>query len=389
MHSKAFKDVVHVQALSGTGIAMALVLAPIVANTELHNLFAPLRGGLTLTMGDAALTMPAGQWISSALLTLVFLLAGLECKRGFLDGELAGPDRLRLPALGALGGVTVPAVIHAGLNWADPALAGAWAIPAGTDMALGLGFLALFGDRAPGSMKLLYLTTALFMNIATLVCTAGVQFLHLPTSTLVVAGGCLALLAGMNWARVGAFSLYAVVGGVLWGALVPLGVPSALAALAVAAFVPMYDGERTLLAEIEQDVHRAVGFVVLPVLAFVNAGVALHELPPLVSHWSLGLGLGLFVGKQAGIFGLCWLGTRMGFCALPPGVSWLEMYGVALLGGIGGTMSLSFGGMLGAGAAPLALTRAAVLLGSMASAVVGYLVLRRALSQRRNKALRR
>lgn len=386
MISKPLKDFSHIQAMAGLWTVVALILAQIVIYIGPRIVPDTLAAPLLISHGAWTSTQPLVLWLNEAGMALLFLLTGLEFKRGLMDDELTGPVRLRLPILGALGGLFAPLLPLALLNWGEPALATAWPVPLGTDMALGLGILALFGDRVPAGLKLFFLSTALFMNIGTLLLAGGMRLAHLSGPVLIVAGACLVVLVGMNLARVAAFSLYAVVGIVLWTALAASGPPSALAGLLLALAVPMQSRDRIVLAGVEHDMHRAVGLVVIPVLVFVDLGVMGREFP-LFTPWTMGVAAGLFVGKQIGVLGLCWLGVQTEFCDLPAGVGWRELAGVAALCGIGGGMSLGWAVLAGS---PLpAETRTAILAASLLSALAGYGLLRHVLAQRRNKVLQR
>lgn len=385
MISKALKDFTHVQTLAGFWSVVALILAWI-AIYLIPSARELLDTPLAVAAGSWSVAQPASLWINEAGAALIFLVAGLELKRGFLDGELTGADRLRLPALGALGGLCAPMLVHAALGWGNPALGSAWFVPLGSDMAIGLAVLALFGDKAPAGLKLFFLTTCLFMNIGTLVLAGGVQIVHLSTLKVVTAGTSLFLLAVMNFLRVGAFSLYAVAGIGLWAALVSTGPLAGLAGLTLAFAVPMHDLERIVLSEIERDLHRAVGLILIPTLFAINScGMEWSEVSS--TPWALGVAVALFAGKQIGIFGLCWLGVKADLCALPPGVGWWELHGAAVLCGVGGGTALTWNAL--AGAPLVAETTTAVLGVSTLSALGGFGVLRYVLAQRRNRVLQR
>ncbi len=386
MISKPLKDFSHIQAMAGFWTVAALILAQIVIyigpRTVLNTLTAPL----AMSHGAWTSAQPLFLWLNEAGMALIFLLIGLELKRGLMEDEMSGPIRLRLPLVAALGGLFAPLIPLAALNWGESALATAWPVPLGTDMALGLGILALFGERIPPGLKHFFLSACLLMNIGTLLLAAGMGLTRLAGPTLTVVGICLVLLVIMNLARVMAFSLYAVVGVVLWAALAASGPPAALAGLLLALAVPMQSRDRIVLPGVEHDLHRAVGLVLIPVLVFVDLGIMGREFP-LLAPWTMGVAAGLFVGKQLGILGLCWLGVQAGFCDLPAGVGWRELAGAAALCGIGGGMSLGWAVLAGS---PLAAeTRTAILAASLLSALAGYGLLRHVLAQRRNKVLQR
>lgn len=385
MISKALKDFAHIQAMAGLWTVTALILA-LLAQYTVPSMFEFLAAPLSVSSGAWSLIQPVARWINEIGAALIFLVAGLELKRGFMDDELIGSDRLRLPALGAVGGLIAPLAIHVALNWKNPTLITGWIAPLGSDMALGLGVLALFGDRVPAGLKHFILTTCLFMNVGALILAGGVQGAHLSGAALAGAGACLALLVLMNLARISAFSLYALVGLALWSILAASGPAAALAGVLLALAIPMQTREHSVLEDIERDLHRAVGLALTPALAFVNIGTMGQEFT-ILSPWALGVAVGLFLGKQLGILGLCWLGTTAGICALPPGVGWRELYGAAVLCGIGGGASLVLSVLSGP---PLAAeTRTAILAASGLSLLLGLAVLRHVLGQRRNKVLQR
>lgn len=385
MISKTLKDFIRIQSLAGFLIIAALIPAVLIL------VLAPQTAGfwhapLVLTLGPWTLTWPLGLWVNEISSTLIFLLMVLELKRGLGEDEFLGADRLRLPLFAAVGGLVLPLAIFTALNWANPNLATGWSVPLGSDLALGLGILALFGDRVPTGLKLFFLTTCLFMNAGTLVLLASAHSLYLSWPTLAAIGLCLLLLTLMNLGQVTAFSLYALLGFVLWIILLAAGAPTALAGLFLALAIPVHVDDEPVLEKVEHDLHRVVGLVVWPLLFFVNM-VALGQGNALVSSWSTGVALALFLGKPLGILTLCALGTRAGLCALPPEIEWRELGGAALLCACGGSMSLCWNAL-----SPSSLaveTGQTILLASTAAATVGILVLKFSLDQRRNKMLQR
>jgi len=283
-----------------------------------------------------------------------------------------------LPALGAVGGMAVPAAVYAYLNFHDPVAIQGWAIPTATDIAFALGILILLGDRVPSALKIFLVSLAIFDDLGAIIVIALFYTDNLSFSALAVSGGCLVLLAVMNRLNVVSKAAYLVVGLVMWVALLKSGVHATLAGVALALFIPMsgidWEGEsHHPLKELEHDLHGMVGFLILPVFAFCNAGLSFEGLSMMdvFNPISLGIILGLFFGKQVGVMFMVWLGIKLKLGAMPKGVSWAHMYGVAVLCGVGFTMSLFIGGLAFAqtGEDNFAQDRLGILLGSLISGV--------------------
>ncbi|WP_250340544.1 Na+/H+ antiporter NhaA [Luteibacter flocculans] len=369
-------------------------------------------GGLVL-MGTAALAMvvansPLGpayfdalhvelgplsvlHWINDGLMAIFFLLVGLEIKREFIDGELAS-NRLRiLPGLAAFGGMAVPALIYLAINWNSGDAANGWAIPSATDIAFALGVAALLGSRVPASLKAFLAALAIIDDLGAVIIiavfyTPGLDLLYLGLSAAVVAA-----MAVAN--RLGVRSLwpYLTLGVVLWICVHASGVHATLAGVATALCIPLRDGEGRLpsdgdcthspLLRLEHALHRLVPITVLPLFGFANAGISFAGLG--VDAWlastTLGVGLGLAVGKLVGVFGTSWLAVRLGWAEMPREASTVQLLGTALLCGIGFTMSL-FIGMLAFPTHPELQDEAklGILAGSVLAGLAGWLVLRTA-----------
>ena len=358
--------------MATAAIALAIAQSPLATGY-----FAVLRlhvGGLTVL-----------HWVNDGLMALFFLLVGLEIKREMLDGQLSTWRRRALPGLAALGGMIVPAAIYAVLNRGDVALLRGWAIPTATDIAFALGVLALLGPRVPGSLKVFLTALAILDDLGAVVVIALFYTSELSLVALLAAGGLLGLLFALNRLGVAALPIYLVVGLGLWVVTLLSGVHATLAGVALAATIPLRarpggpDDPTSPLHRLEHGLHPWVAFGVLPVFAFANAGVSLSGVGSnaLAHPVTLGILLGLFAGKQVGIFGSCWVAIKTGWAKPPLHATWLHLYGVALLCGIGFTMSLFIGGLAFGDSGELATaTKVGVFAGSLASALAGVAVLR-------------
>ena len=383
------------EATAGLLLMSTAALALLLDNSPL----APLYDRLLLTpmvvqVGELAINKPLLLWINDGLMAVFFLLVGLEIKREVLEGELSSRSQIVLPGIAALGGMVVPAAIYLVINWGDPVLMNGWAIPAATDIAFALGILALLGSRVPVALKVFLLALAIIDDLGAIIIIALYYTSGLSLAALAVAGiGALALLL-LNRFGVMKLAPYILVGIVMWVGVLKSGVHATLAGVVLAMAIPLRPSPgvgESPLKRLEHALHPWVAFCVLPAFAFANAGVSLAglSLGSFLEPLPLGILLGLFLGKQVGVMGFVWLGVRAGLCRLPAGVTWMQLYGVALLAGIGFTMSLFIGTLAFEDASHSAGIRLGVLGGSILSACLGYMVLRWALSaQDRGQALR-
>ncbi|WP_245419719.1 Na+/H+ antiporter NhaA [Phyllobacterium salinisoli] len=365
------------EASGGIVLMFAAALALIVANSPLaetyfHTLHVEI-GGLSVL-----------HWINDALMVVFFLLVGLEIKREFLDGQLASWSNRILPGIAAAGGVAVPALIFAYLNASNPETIRGWAIPSATDIAFALGVISLLGSRVPTSLKVFLATLAILDDLAAV---AIIAVFYTSDLALPYLGGAVAatlVLITLN--RMGVMKLlpYLVVGVVLWYLVLRSGVHATVAGVVLAMTIPLRpapgrpDDMTSPLHKLEHALSNWVSFLVVPVFGFANAGISFSGLDAsvLTDTLTLGIALGLFLGKQIGVFGTAWLAIKLRLSAKPMGASWTQLYGVSLLCGIGFTMSL-FIGLLSFTSDHLHdETKIGVLLGSFLSAVCGWLVLR-------------
>ena len=323
-------------------------------------------------------------WINDALMAVFFLLVGLEIKREFVDGQLASWEDRRLPVVAAAAGMLVPALVYLGITGGGP-LAPGWAIPAATDIAFAIGVLALLGSRAPASLKLFLTTVAIVddMGAVAIIALAYTKSL----GSLALAAGALVLVVMHILNRSGVTKLgpYLLLGAALWYFVFLSGVHATVAGVLTAMMIPVKktpgapDAADSPLHILEHALAPWVAFAIVPLFGFANAGVSLSGMSPaiLLAPLPLGIAAGLFIGKQAGIFGSVWIAARTGFATPPGGATWTQIYGVAMLCGIGFTMSLFIGGLAFPDSPELIdEVKIGVLAGSVLSAVAGFLVLR-------------
>jgi len=383
----AIRDFLRRESAGGILLVVASVFALVFANSPLSGLYASLLNiPVEIRFGAFQIAKPLLLWINDGLIAIFFFLVGLELKREFVEGELSDLQKISLPALGAIGGMAVPSAIYLLFNAGDPLAVTGWAIPAATDIAFALGILALLGKRVPTQLKIFLVSLAIFDDMGAIIIIALFYTSELSVLALSVAGVCILALALLSRRGVTNLSLYLLIGLVMWASVLKSGVHATLAGVVLALFIPIREDPQTgrsPLREMEHDLHSSVAFIILPLFAFANAGVSLQGLTvaALTAPVPLGIALGLFVGKQLGVFGLCWLGIRLGIARLPQRVNWSQLYGVAILCGVGFTMSLFIGSLAFEDAASpyLYQDRLGIISGSLLSAVVGYLWLRRAL----------
>lgn len=375
---------------SGLLLMLAALLALAVNNSPFGWLYdALLSTPVSIRVSALLIDKPLLLWINDGLMVVFFFLIGLEIKREIAEGELSGGKTMVLPVVAALGGVLFPMAIYMHFNMGDPETFHGWGIPMATDIAFSLGVLALLGDRVPPALKLLLLSVAIIDDIAAILVIA---LFYTDDLSLIALGASAAGLLGaliLNWRGVSRIAPYILFGLFMWVCLLKSGVHATLAGVALAFAIPLRSGKpgEAPLHHIERKLKPWVAWFILPLFAFANAGVPLAgmSLQSLASPVSLGIMGGLFVGKQAGIFSFIVLFTSLGLCRLPRGVSWLHIYGLSVLGGIGFTMSLFIGTLAFDTAARAAEVRVAVLAASMLSALLGYGALRIAALRRPEK----
>lgn len=366
---------------AGIALILSAALALIVANSPLADSY---HHALECKVGP---TMPRfGQmsvhyWIADGLMAVFFLLVGLEVKREWYDGRLSTPAERRLPIVAAAAGMAAPALIYLLVAGHDSALVNGWAIPAATDIAFAVGVLAILGRHAPASIKLLLVTIAIVDDIGAVAIIA--LFYTAQLDVLMLAGALAVVLAMAAMTQFGVRRLWPYLIGfvVAWYLMLGSGVHATIAGVLSALTIPLGRGEaRSPLKTLEHRLHPWVMFLIVPLFGFASAGVAFDMgLDVLGQPLPLAILLGLFIGKQAGIFGAIWLAIKSGLAPQPACTSWQQLYGASVLCGIGFTMSL-FIGALAFPNSPLLIDEAKVgiLAGSLLSALVGFAVLRSA-----------
>ena len=387
----ALREFLKLESAGGILLVIAGVLAMVAANTGLADLYqAFLQTPVKLQVGALMFDKTVLLWIDDLLMAIFFLLVGLEIKREVVSGELSDPSKVALPAVAALGGMIVPAAIYAALNWNDPVGIRGWAIPSATDIAFALGVLSLFGNRVPVGLKVFLLTLAVLDDLGAIVIIATFFSHDLSVNALLGAGAAIVTLFALNRAGVTRIAPYILVGTALWVFVLKSGVHATLAGVVTALFVPATDPahpDHPPSSRLEHSLHPWVAYGILPLFAFANAGVNLAglSLRNLLDPIPLGILLGLFVGKQVGVFTFAWIAVKAGIARLPAGVTFAQVYGAAILCGIGFTMSLLIGVLAFENAAAgevIVTDRIGILAGTLVSAIVGSLVLHWVLPRR-------
>jgi Na+:H+ antiporter, NhaA family len=358
----------------------AALLALIAVNSPLESYYHGfLSTPVEVRFGAFVIAKPLLLWINDGLMAVFFFLVGLEVKREIIQGELSSLDKAGLPAIAALGGMVVPALVYIAINHSQPENLGGWAIPAATDIAFALGVLALLGKRVPAALKILLLAVAIIDDIGAIVIialfyTAEVSGLALGLSAL----GIIVLIV-LNRCGVTRIAPYVLVGIFLWACVLKSGVHATLAGVVTAWAVPLRNprGESPL-EQLEHSLHPWIAFAVLPLFAFANAGVSFDgmRVADLLAPLPSGIALGLVIGKQVGVFGFMLLAVRFGLARLPAGVSWGQLWGLACLTGIGFTMSLFIGSLAFESATQMDQVKIGVLTGSLVAGLSGFLILR-------------
>lgn len=370
-----FQHFVESEASGGLVLMASAALGLAVANSA-------LAGNYTELLHTKVGGLHVLHWINDGLMALFFLLVGLEIKREIMAGELDSWPRRALPCMAALGGMIAPVAIFFAVNWQAPENWRGWAIPTATDIAFALGVLSLFGSRIPNSLKVFLTSLAIMDDLGAIVIIATFYASDISLAALGAAVLIAVLLFALNWLGIKRLLPYLVLGLALWAAMLFSGIHATLAGVVLAMTIPLGsisdEGEAgSPLCQLENRLGPWVSFLVLPVFGFANAGVSLTgaSLDTLLAPLSLGIAAGLFFGKQIGIMLSVFIASRTGLADLPPGASWREIYGVALLCGIGFTMSLFIGLLAFADAEREAMTKLAVLTGSLASALAGAAIL--------------
>lgn len=382
------------EASGGILLGLAAILALIVANSPLYEWYDHILHEVYFRIGfdekggsfDYEIRKSLLHWINDGFMAIFFFLVGLEIKREIKSGELSTRSRALLPALAAVGGMVVPALIYVYVNLDTPENMAGWAIPAATDIAFALGVLSLLGTRAPVRLKILLTAIAIIDDLGAILVIAFFYTSNLTVEPLYFGAAAVLGMLLLNLKCLPRTAPYIILGVILWVAVLKSGVHATLAGVVTALFIPVVckkDPSITPCKTLEHALHPWVAFIILPIFAFANAGVPFKGMGihSLADPTTLGIILGLVFGKQLGIFSILWLTIKAGWSPMPTGTRWSHLYAVSALCGIGFTMSLFIGGLAFDDAQHQASIRLGVLVASVISALVGYAILRFAPAQ--------
>ncbi len=385
------KDFLHKESSSGIILIIVTFLALILQNSPLSTLYNSfLETPLKIQVGNLEIAKPLLLWINDGLMAIFFFVVGLEVKREVIEGHLSSLSKVTLPVIAAIGGMIVPALIFLALNGSDAIAKDGWAIPTATDIAFALGILSLVGKRVPLSLKIFLMALAIIDDLGAIIIIALFYTAKLSIISIIIASFSLLALFILNRMNISKRTPYIILGIILWVSVLKSGVHATLAGVALAFLIPLKSKDEngkefSMAKEMEKELHTLVTFVILPLFAFANAGVNLRDLSieSLFTPVPLGIALGLFIGKQLGVFGFSFLAIKLKIAKLPQNASWLQLYGVSILTGIGFTMSLFIDSL--AYDDPSIYNSAdklAILIGTFFSALFGYLVLKFAIKDK-------
>ena len=384
---KVVEDFIKKESSAGILLIIVTLIALTLENSPLsvhYNEF--LHIPVEIKFANLHIAKPLLLWINDGLMAIFFMLIGLEVKREILEGELSSVAQVTLPLVAAIGGMAIPALFYVIFNFGDEFAMKGWAIPTATDIAFALGILSLLGNRVPASLKIFLMALAIIDDLGAIVIIAFFYTTNLSIMSIVIAGLSLSALVLMNIFKVTKQSLYIVVGVILWVSVLKSGVHATLAGVALAFCIPMRSHDKegnefSMAKEIEHGLHYWVAFLILPLFAFVNAGINLSEISmeQMFGGVPLGIIAGLFIGKQVGVFGFSWLAIKFKIATLPSGSNMMQLYGLSVLTGIGFTMSLFVDSLAFTDASLYQYAdKLAIIIASVLSGVIGYIILRKA-----------
>jgi NhaA family Na+:H+ antiporter len=389
------QDFIKKESSAGITLIFVTFLALLLKNSPLSELYeAFLHTPVEIRFGALHIDKPLLLWINDGLMAVFFMLIGLEVKRELIEGHLSTPSQIVLPGIAAIGGMLVPALFYVYFNQDDPMAMRGWAIPTATDIAFALGILSLLGKSVPISLKIFLMALAIIDDLGAIVIIALFYTVKLSTLSITIAALSLAVLIFMNYRGVIKKAAYIIVGIILWVSVLKSGVHATLAGVALAFTIPYRSNNPdasgySMSKEIEHDLHFWVAFFVLPLFAFVNAGVDLRQVSfeQMAGPVPLGIMAGLFLGKQIGVFGFSFLAIKLKIAKMPEGASWQQLYGVAVLTGIGFTMSLFVDSLAFKDDTLYQhADRLAILLSSFIAGLFGYLILK---SSKESRAMKK
>ena len=379
--TKPFKYFFKLEAASGLVLLFAAILALIISNGQLSDIyFSSLEKYIILGTKEFGLKLSVLHWINDVLMAIFFFFVSLEIKREFLQGELSNPKQAMLPIIGAVGGMAVPALFYIIINYSDSTTLNGWAIPSATDIAFSLGVLSLLGKRVPISLKVFLTALAIIDDLGAIVIIAFFYSGNIEIKYLILMLVSVILLVGLNKFKVKSFLPFLVVGIFLWDFTHQSGIHATIAGVLLALTIPhnIKNNKESMLLKLEHGLSPYVAFGIMPVFAFANAGVSLEGLTfkALLNPVPLGIVLGLFFGKQIGVFVLSYISIKLKFADKPTGSTWPALYAVSILTGIGFTMSLFVGNLAFANNLEyIDGVKIGVLTGSLLSTLFGYFLL--------------
>jgi len=381
----SIKDFLKKDSSSGILLIIVTILALILQNSALSGMYTSfLHTPVEVRFGELQIAKPLLLWVNDGLMAIFFFVIGLEVKREVMEGHLSSVSQITLPGIAAIGGMVVPALVFVAFNNGAEFAMNGWAIPTATDIAFALGILSLLGNRVPVSLKIFLMALAIIDDLGAIVIIALFYTSELSTMSISIAGASLVILFIMNRLNVARQAAYILVGIILWISVLKSGVHATLAGVALAFLIPLHSKDEngkpfSMAHNMEHNLHYWVAFLILPLFAFVNAGVDLRgiSVEEMAGPVPLGIMAGLFIGKQVGVFGFSWIAIKLGIASLPKDANWVTLYGVAVLTGIGFTMSL-FVDSLAYNDTKIYhyADKLAILLGSLFSGLLGYIVLK-------------
>jgi NhaA family Na+:H+ antiporter len=386
MVQSTFRNFFKLEAAGGIVLLIAAVFAMVLKNSPVGYVYeAFLDTPGVIQIGALEIAKPLFLWVNDGLMAIFFFMIGMEVKREVMVGELSELSQIALPAIAGLGGIIVPAGLYYLITMDDPLAIQGWAIPTATDIAFALGILAMVGPGIPVALKLFLMTLAIIDDLGAIIIIALFYTSELSLLSLYIAAGAIFWLCILKWRKVQTVAPYIFVGIILWVAVLKSGVHATLAGVILGLFIPLKTVDRngeehSPLDQMIHELHPAVAFGILPLFAFVNAGVKLEgmTLDSLLSGIPLAIAVGLFFGKQIGVFGFAWLSIKLGLARIPAGVNWGQMYGASILCGVGFTMSLFIGSLAfeESGLGYSRPDRLGIIVGSLAAGLLGFVVLK-------------
>ena len=366
----------------GILLLVAAIVAILVENSFLSDSYSKLlHSSININISNFSIEKDLHHWINDGLMAIFFLLVGLEIKRELVQGHLSTREQFSLPAVAAIGGITIPAIIYISLNFGNEVTINGWAIPTATDIAFALGVVTLLGNRVPISLKVTLVAIAIIDDLVAIIIIASFYASDLSINYLFFAAIATFILFVLNNRKINKLSPYVILGILLWVFVLKSGIHASLAGVLLAQFIPIKPKDTSShspLSKLEHSIEPWVNFIILPIFAFANPGVSFSgmKLDLLWDPVTLGIILGLFFGKQIGVMLFTYLGSILKICKLPSDISWAQYYGLSLVTGIGFTMSLFIGSVAFTDPEYQTSVRLGVLIASLLAGIFGYLTLR-------------